>query len=425
MVSRVCTGLDRIARQEGPTLGGRKVSLLCHPASVDSHLRSAVEVVRESGAQIQSLMGPEHGLEATAQDMIGVKDGGGSTGPSQQAPVYSLYGDGEASLWPQDSYFGEAELLIIDLQDIGSRYYTYVWTAVMASEVALKAGREVLLLDRPNPLGGLASGVEGGEVLPEFRSFVGFHDVAVRHQMTIAELCTMALQERGQADLGGFSVLECKGWMRELWGDECGLPWVLPSPNMPTMDTATVYPGQCLWEGTLVSEGRGTTRPFEFVGAPFVDAARWRADMRNYELPGLQLREMAFEPGFQKHRALRCAGLQLHVGDRKAVRSWSASIALLSTLYEQAKARGLCLGAGELPPVGPKGHELARSHFCWRSEVYEFVDDIPAIDLLAGGAWLREGIESGVPVAELVAHEDAARERFLQRRAAFLRYPEA
>jgi uncharacterized protein YbbC (DUF1343 family) len=404
MAPTVRTGLDRLAAGEGPSLRGTAVALLCHPASVDARLRHAIEVVRGAGAQLTALWGPEHGVDAAAQDMEHVPDGALVAAPPLAktpgvVPTYSLYGEHESSLVPRVEQLHGARLLIADLQDVGARYYTYVWTIVLAAEVALRAGVEVWILDRPNPLGGTDDQVEGGAIDPGFTSFVGLHDVATRHGLTIAELAHLALAERGQADLAGLHVLECQGWRREQGFAATGLPWVLPSPNMPTLDTALVYPGQCLLEGTALSEGRGTTRPFELCGAPWVDGPALAAAIAAEDLPGLRLRATAFKPMFQKHAGVRCGGVQLHVDAPEQVRSLRSTWALLAALWTQSEGR-----------------------MAWRTEPYEFVADRLAIDLLAGGTWLREAVEAGVPARELVARVEPARQAYLARRRPFLRY---
>ena len=342
------------------------------------------------------MLGPEHGIDAAAQDMEGVVSGADSEG---SAPVYSLYGDDFDSLRPTQAMFHDAEWLVVDLQDVGARYYTYVWTALMAVEEALKAGLRVLILDRPNPLGGADIGVEGGHIEAGEESFVGYHDVAVRHGMTLAEIVTMALEERGIPFEENVRVLECAGWSRAALFSETGLPWVLPSPNMPTFDTALVYPGQCLWEGTNISEGRGTTRPFEFFGAPFIDGAALMAALSPEDFPGLGLRVVHFKPTFQKHSGQSCGGLQLHIRDPREVRSLESAWALLAACWRNWP------------------------EFCqWRTERYEFVDDRPAIDLLSGGPWLREMVEAGASTAEMKSSQEDGRAEFIARRARFLRY---
>lgn len=393
----VRSGLDRLAAGEGPPLRGRPVALLCHPAAVDAGLRHATEVLAGPvGARLVSLLGPEHGLDAAAQDMESV---GESASPRGPVPTYSLYGETFASLTPTPAMLHAAEWLVIDLQDVGARYYTYVWTAVLAAEVALGVGVKVLILDRPNPLGGLDEWVEGGRIEAGEESFVGLHDVAVRHGMTLGELARMAIVERGRAPHAGLTVLTCAGWRREMLFDATGLPWVLPSPNMPTLETALVYPGQCLLEGTNLSEGRGTTRPFEISGAPFIDGQALAAAIVE-DAPGLGVRPLGFKPMFQKFAGRRCGGVQLHVREAQAVRSLRTSWALLRACWR--------LGGGAMR---------------WRTEAYEFVADRPALDLLAGGAWLRAAIEAQAPIAELLAHEEPGRLAFLERRRGFLLYP--
>jgi uncharacterized protein YbbC (DUF1343 family) len=395
----VQTGLDRLARGEGPALRDVPVALLCHPASVTAELEHARSVLARVGARVVSLLGPEHGLDAAAQDMEVVA--GEAT--RQATPTYSLYGETFASLSPTPAMLHEAEWLVIDLQDIGSRYYTYVWTAVLAAEVALQAGVRVLILDRPNPIGGLAAQVEGGAIAPGQESFVGLHDVAVRHSMTLGELARMAILERGRAPAAKLEVLQCAGWRRAMLFFETGLPWVLPSPNMPTLGAALVYPGQCLLEGTNLSEGRGTTRPFEIFGAPWLDGEALAAALRAEDaaLAGLQVRPLGFKPMFQKYAGRRCGGVQLHVRAPAAIRSLRTTWAVLRAAWR--------LGQGEMR---------------WRTEPYEFVADRPALDLLAGGPWLREAIEAQVPLAEMAASQEAGRAAFVARRERFLLYPE-
>ncbi len=391
----------RLAAGEGPALRGRPVALLCHPASVTAELVHAREVLSgPCGARLVSLLGPEHGLDAAAQDMEVVAEQAGASG---HVPTYSLYGDSFASLSPTEAMLHDAEWLVIDLQDIGARYYTYVWTAVLAAEVALQCGRKVLLLDRPNPLGGLAEWVEGGAIAAGQESFVGLHDVAVRHGMTLAELARMAIVERARAPERGLAILECSGWRRHMMLPATGLPWVLPSPNMPTFETAQVYPGQCLLEGTNLSEGRGCTRPFEIFGAPWLDGHALAAALAAEPLatPGLRVRPLGFKPMFHKFAGQRCGGVQLHVRDPAAVRSLQTSWALLTAMWR--------LGQGAMR---------------WRSEPYEFVADRPAIDLLAGGPWLRAAVEAQAPLAELLAAEEPGRRAFIARRREFLRYPD-
>ena len=316
----MATGLDRLAAGDSPLPAGDPVALVCHPASVDRQLRHAIDVVRGAGLRLVSLLGPEHGIDAAAQDMEVVE------GEQRGAvvPTYNLYGDAFESLRPRPEQFHGARWLVCDLQDVGARYYTYVWTMMLAAEVALEAGMRVLILDRPNPLGGLDEWVEGGLIASGEESFVGLHSVCTRHGMTVGELLRMSLEERGVPGLDRFEVLRCTGWSRDMFFGATGLPWVLPSPNMPTMDTALVYPGQCLFEGTTLSEGRGTTRPFELFGAPWVDGEALARSLSPEEHPGLALRACTFKPMFQKPR--RC-GLRWASSCTCSIRRRSAAFA--------------------------------------------------------------------------------------------------
>jgi uncharacterized protein YbbC (DUF1343 family) len=393
LASPVELGLEQLLRSRPELLAGRRVGLLCNPTSVDTELRHASALLPAAGARLEAIFGPEHGVLGTAQDMIAVEADGDSSGP----PVYSLYGATEQTLTPRADWLEGLDAVVIDLQDIGARYYTYVWTAALMSKACAEAGVQVIVCDRPNPLGGVA--IEGPSIEAGFESFVGLHPVPVRHGLTIGELCKLyAAERRLDVDL---LVLEARGWGREQRFDQLGLPWVLPSPNMPTLDTAWVYPGGCLLEGTNASEGRGTTRPFEIIGAPYVDPERWSAALAAEGLAGVRFRALSFEPTFQKHARTPCGGVQLHVTDRSSFAPLRVGVALLATLQR------CCAGA-----------------FGWRAEAYEFVADRPAIDLLAGGRWLREGVEAGVSVDELCAGWPAAEAVFAERRRPFLLYPE-
>jgi uncharacterized protein YbbC (DUF1343 family) len=334
------------------------------------------------------LFGPEHGYGGEAQDMIAV----GSEARSGLR-VYSLYGEREQDLSPRPEQLADLDAVVVDLQDVGSRYYTFVWTAVCMLRSAAALGVEVIVLDRPNPLDGVH--VEGAPQRTGYCSFVGLHQVAVRHGMTIGELCGLA-REREGLDPGALSVVQMRGWQREMRFEETGLPWVLPSPNMPTLDTARVYPGGCLLEGTLMSEGRGTTRPFEIWGAPFVDGA---ALARRVHIAGASLRPLHFTPAFHKHAGLRCGGVQLHVTDITCFEPYSAYLQLI------AEVRAL--------------HGDALS---WRTEPYEFVSDRPAIDLLTGGPEYRSLVDRGEALADWLKQDARAAAEFARERRAFLLY---
>jgi uncharacterized protein YbbC (DUF1343 family) len=399
----VKTGLEVLCSERLDLLRGRRVGVLCHPASVTSDLVHAVDRLLQTGVRITRLFGPEHGVRGEAQDMIGVdaeKDR--RTG----IPVSSLYGGSFESLSPAAADLADVDVLVIDLQDVGSRYYTYVWTMALAMQAAARAHVTVVVVDRPNPLGGAE--VESGPLLPGFHSFVGLGAVAVRHGMTIGEIARMVKSGIPGDRTGRFGkpidceleVVGMKGWKRSMDYDATGLPWVMPSPNMPTPDTAFVYPGLCLVEGTNLSEGRGTTRPFEIVGAPFLDGYRLAAALDELRLPGVRFRPLSFLPMFQKFARRSCGGVQLHVTDRAAFRPYRTGIAFLLAAARQAP--------GE---------------FQWRTEPYEFVAHPPAIDLLTGSDAVRRGIDGGATLDDITAAFAPFERRFEELRRPHLQYP--
>jgi uncharacterized protein YbbC (DUF1343 family) len=389
--SRVRTGLELLCEQGFAALRGLNVGLVTHPAAVDGRLRHVRDLLAEApGVRLAALFGPEHGLTGEAQDLVGVP-GGGDSG----LRVYSLYGDSFDSLKPTAEQLHGLDALVIDLQDVGSRYYTFQATMLFCLEAASRCGLKTVVLDRPNPLGGAA--VEGPTLRPGFESFVGIHPLATRHGLTIGELARLY---RAECSIGGeVEVVPCEGWRRDMDFDRTGLPWVLPSPNMPTLDTAIVYPGQCLLEGTNFSEGRGTTRPFEICGGPGVDARKLCQRLQDEGWPGVVFRPAWFRPTFQKHAGRTCAGLQLHVTDREAFRPVRTGLAVLAAL-----------------------RDLAGEAFAWRREPYEFVADKPAIDLLFGSDRERLALEAGATPGEIARSWEAEEEAFRQRRRPYLLY---
>lgn len=390
----VSTGLDRLACADPDAVAlvrGRRVGLLCHAASVDRSLRPARHVLEEAGAQVVALFGPEHGLRAAAQDMVGVASAHAAI------PEHSLYGDRFDDLSPSPGSLAGLDALVVDLQDVGSRYYTYVWTAALCLRACAREGVEMIVLDRPNPLGG--ERVEGGPQRPGYRSFVGLYDVAVRHGMTLGELQRMVAAEEGIE--GTLRVVEMRGWTRAMTFGDTGLPWVLPSPNMPTLDTAWVYPGGCLVEGTTLSEGRGHTRPFEVWGAPWLDGEGLAEELSDSPwLAGACLRPLSFSPTFHKHVGTVCGGVQVHVFDRSAFQPYAAYLAMLEAAHRQL----------------PDGLAF------FRTEPYEFVTDRPALDLLTGGPEVREALEQGRDLDLWLRADAVAAKSFAARRAAHLLY---
>lgn len=385
----VRTGLDVLAATGFAPLRGRQVGLVCHPASVDARLRHAAELLATApGVGLAALFGPEHGFHGTAQDLVGV---GSATAGALR--VHSLYGSTFDTLKPTPEQLRGLDTLVIDLQDVGARYYTFQATMLYCLEACAANGVPVVVLDRPNPLGGFA--VEGPALRPGFESFVGPHDIATRHGLTMGELALFYQTHR--VPNVRLEVIPCEGWTRGLTFEQTGLPWVLPSPNMPTPDTALVYPGMCLIEGTNLSEGRGTTRPFELCGAPWLDAARLARVLEAERLPGVRFRPAWFRPTFQKFAGQDCGGVQLHVTDRASFLPVRTGLAVLAAM-----------------------RELSGTRFAWRTEEYEFVSDRPAIDLLFGSARERLTLEAGAPWRQIAgawgaeeAAFRAARERSL------------
>jgi uncharacterized protein YbbC (DUF1343 family) len=365
----VRTGLDRLATH--PTLGaelrGARVGLLAHPASVDRRMVHARRLLDDLGVTTSIVFGPEHGYGGEAQDLVGVRDARDSAGTL----IRSLYGASFEDLSPRPADLAEIDLMVLDLQDIGARYYTFVWTAVLAMRACARAGVRLLVLDRPNPIGGDPALVEGRRQERPYCSFVGLEPIPVRHGLTLGEIVAWRADVEGLAR-DAVRVVGVSGFERGEDATAWDRPFVMPSPNMPTFDTALVYPGGCLIEGTNLSEGRGTTRPFEIAGAPWIDGERLARELNALGLQGFRARPMVFQPGFQKHAGARCGGVQIHVVDPRAFRPFETYLALVALARAQ----------------DPES-------FAFRTTMYEFRDDVPAFDLLTGGAEARERIVGG------------------------------
>jgi len=389
---RVTLGLERL-RDDPALVRGRRFAVLANQASVTADLMPAWRALAGAGGTLVRVFAPEHGLWGVAQDMEAVGTGREA---ALGVPVVSLYGLSAATLAPRRADLDGLDALVVDLPDIGCRYYTFAATMAYAMAACAAAGVEVIVCDRPNPLGGVA--LEGGPVDPSCRSFVSELPVPVRHGMTLGELALLLRAER-HPDLS-LAVLACEGWRRETWWDETGLPWVAPSPNMPTALTATIYPGACLVEATNLSEGRGTTRPFQLVGAPWLDGEALGARLNEIDLPGVRFRTARFRPEFGKHAGSVCAGVEWHVTDRARLRPLETGVRLL------AEARA-----------------LHPDKFAWRREAYEFVAGVPAVDLLTGSAAAREVIEGRADAEGLFAGWRAHCEEFTARRGPHLLYP--
>ncbi len=361
------TGTDRLAADPrlASRLPHRKYALLAHPASVTASFEHVSALLARLGRSPKVILGPEHGYGGEAQDMIGVTDARDLHG----TPIRSLYGESFSDLSPRPEDLDDCELVLIDLQDVGARYYTFVWTAVLVLRAAAARGIPTLVLDRPNPLGKATR--EGRSLDPKFRSFVGLEPVPVRHGLTLGEICAWRAALEG-LPAGALEIVPCEGVRAETTAASWERAFVMTSPNMPTFETALVYPGGCLLEGTNLSDGRGTTRPFEITGAPWLDGERLAHGLHACGLPGFRARPLTFQPTFHKHAGKTCGGVQIHVTDAKTFRPYATYIALIA-LAQQA-------------------HPEA---FRFRTERYEFVDDIPAFDLLTGRAEARERILAG------------------------------
>lgn len=397
----VASGLDRLLDElaRNPAkLRGRRYGVLGHGASLTAAQVPAHLALASSPAGPPALLlGPEHGYYGVEQDMIPAEN---QTDPWTGAPIVSLYGDSEGSLRPDPKVFAGLDVVIVDLQDIGSRYYTYAATAVWTAQAAWSAGCEVWVLDRPNPLGGEV--VEGNWPEPGFESFVGAFRLPARHGLTLGEIVRLEAR-RGGWDQEALTVVPMAGWRRSMVGEETGWPFVAPSPNMPTPTTAFLYPGLCLIEATTLSEGRGTTRPFQLVGAPGIDPlalARRLGELWG-DSAGLRAVPTYFRPQFQKHAGRVCGGVELVVTDRQRLRSFRAGLELLAACFE----------------VAPKA-------FGWRPDPYEFVLDRPAIDLLAGTDRCRLALESGEGLEDWMATFAADEAAFRAERRPILLYPE-
>jgi uncharacterized protein YbbC (DUF1343 family) len=372
------TGLDRLRDADFAPLHGKRVGLVTHPAAVsgfDGYIfaappRTALELFANHPAiQLAAVFGPEHGLTGEAQDLIPVLDERrGSTPPTCR--LYSLYGDTFDSLKPTPEMLGGLDVLVIDLQDVGSRYYTFQATMLYCMEACAAIGLPVMILDRPNPITAM---MEGPTIAPGFESFVGPHPIPIRHGMTMGELAKLYKAERvPNVEL---EVVECEGYRGQQLYNFC----IPPSPNMPTARTALVYPGMCLIEGTNLSEGRGTTSPFETIGFPGVNSNAITKSLRDLELPFVDFLPATFTPTFQKHAGQSCGGVKI----------------LVTQAYEyQAVLVGLAVIVAFRNHLGDA--------FRWRTETYEFVSHIPAIDLLFGSDRERKAIEAGMPLREII-----------------------
>lgn len=386
----VLTGLECFLESPPTWLDGLRIGLLCNPASVDRRFRHARDRIAERFPdQLTALFSPQHGFDAEKQDNMVESDHG--IDPILGIPIYSLYGETRI---PTADMLENIDVLVIDLQDVGTRVYTFIYTMSYCLEAAAAHGKRVLILDRPNPIGGDI--IEGNVLEPESASFVGRFPIPMRHGMTMGEL---ALMFNAMGNIGcRIDVVPMRGWKRNMVFDDTGLPWVPPSPNMPSPATALVYPGQVLWEGTNVSEGRGTTLPFECFGAPFIDHKA--LDIEPEAFPGAVLRPIAFEPVSNKWQGRLCRGYHIHVTDRTRFRPYATSLCILQRILM----------------TFPKA-------FSWKSPPYEYETVRMPIDLLIGSRTVRRSIEAGRDIDDLTKQWQEALEAYDRFRSSFLFYP--
>jgi uncharacterized protein YbbC (DUF1343 family) len=373
-------------------LAGTRVGIVCNHASLDrGFLHILDRLASADGLTLAAIFGPQHGFRSDVQDnMIETPH---ASDPGRRVPIYSLYSETRE---PTPEMLKAIDVLVIDLQDVGARIYTYIYTMANCMRACARHRVPVIVCDRPNPIGGVD--VEGARLVPGFESFVGQFPIPMRHGMTTGELARLFNDVFAiGADL---EIVRMEGWRRDMYADQTGLPWVMPSPNMPTLDTAIVYPGTVLFEGLMISEGRGTTRPFELVGAPWIEAERFARDMNGLGLTGVHFRPAVFEPTFQKHAKQTCGGCQIHVTARHLFKPVLVGVALAGMFWRTNPAK-----------------------FAWRQPPYEYEHDKMPIDILAGSDVLRTQIEANVPATEIAAGWKADEESFRTLREPYLLYP--
>jgi len=385
------TGLDILEERKFSNLKNCKVGLLVNPASVNRQLEHITTLIHSNKkTHLAAIFGPQHGFYGNTQDnMI---EWEGFTHSYFKCPVYSLYGKFRE---PKSNMLENIEVIVIDLPDAGSRYYTFLWTALLMLKACEKKDIRIIVLDRPNPITGTR--IEGPGLEENFLSFVGLHPMIVRHGLTTGECLRLIHKELNlKTDL---EIIPMENWYREMWYDETGLPWVIPSPNMPTINTATVYPGGCLIEGTNLSEGRGTTTPFEIIGAPYIEPEILKKDLMKYRLKGVFFRPLHFEPTFQKYGGKLCGGVHIHVTDRNEFEPVKTFVAILLAIRKRYENESI-----------------------WRPPPYEYEYEKLPFDILSGSNELREQIDRGEDLKEIVAGWKKEEKQFNKRRMSCLLY---
>lgn len=379
-------GNERLFVDAFELIAGQRVGLITNHSGVNADMvATADRLHRTEGTTLGALFGPEHGIRGDAEDGVTIE-----SGKDERTGVrtFSLYGDTRK---PTPTMLEGLDVLLFDIQDVGARFYTYLYTMSLAMEVCAEVGLPFVVLDRPNPIGGEC--LEGNLLDPAFASFVGMYPLPIRYGMTIGELAGLFNEGFGiNADL---EIVTMRGWRRRDYWEETGIPWVSPSPNMPTVDTAVVYPGMCYFEGTNVSEGRGTTRPFEQIGAPYIDGFRLADELSDLHLPGAAFRPVRFQPTFGKYPGETCAGVQVHVTDRRVFRPVHAGFCVVSAV-----------------------RQLWPDDFAWRVPR----EGIHNFDKLAGTDRIRLALDRGVGIDDLVSAWEEERQPFLDLRSRYLLY---
>ncbi|HLR04298.1 MAG TPA: DUF1343 domain-containing protein [Pyrinomonadaceae bacterium] len=384
-------GVERLLTEKIDLLRGARVGLVCNQASVDHGLRHVADLLHQHpDIKLTTLFGPQHGIRGDVQDnMIETAH---AADRKTGLPIYSLYSETRE---PTEEMLRDVDIIVVDLQGVGCRIYTFVYTMANCMRAAKKFGKKVIACDRPNPIGGIQ--VAGNLLDPAFTSFVGQFPIPTRSGMTDVELGRLFNAEFGiDCD---FEAVPMSGWSRELWYDDTDGPWVLPSPNIPTVDTAGVFPGTVHLEGTQMSEGRGTTRPFELVGAPYINAEDFAAALSSLGLPGVYFRSCVFVPTFQKHGGQACGGVQIHVLDRQTFEPVITGIAIVKTAFD-----------------------MYREHFRWKDPPYEYEYDRNPFDLIAGTSAVREAIERGDSLEQIESSWRRPLKEFMAIREKFLLY---
>lgn len=379
------TGLEVFLQSDLPSQIGPRVGLITNPTGVDHRLHSSIDLLSvDPRIRLLKLLGPEHGIRGDAQAGVAVEN---AIDSRTQLPVYSLYGISHS---PSMEALANLDTLIFDMQDIGVRYATYISTLFYTQQAAASANLTFVVFDRPNPLTGTI--IEGPLLKPAFSSFVGIYALPVRHGLTIGELARLFAAEQGRPQP---HVMPIYNWRRDLWLDQTDFPWVQPSPNLPTLDSVALYPGTCLLEGTNISEGRGTTRPFELLGAPWLDPFALLDELSSRSISGVAFRPAYFTPTFSKYAQTLCAGIQIHILEREVIRPVALGVHILSAI-----------------------HKLYPENFSWQRSSF----DRYFIDLLYGGDQLRHAIEADIPVADILTDEAAQTAAFIERVRPFLLY---